>query len=232
MSKTLVTIIVEGLGKQEIYLTNEDAVKIYANASQNIVDKLLSVDKDKHECSCGSCHNSEDVDGRLAFVVGEKPPDKGPIHIFEGVPIDSNTTKKLMDESLTTFPVPNSTINLEEKHEDLPFYDCEANPFAGNEFFKNKKLVVYRCMDCGQVTARNVVLADSNITSCHWCKEPVEITEAVLAEIQCGSCDKNHAFIYVANGLSEMNCRNCEAPIDISYYQDGTRKKAKSANLL
>ena len=206
MSDVLVTIIVEGLGKQEILLKREDAVKVYANASQNIIDKLLSVDTHK----CGhECGHQQDV-------------AKTPTPSSRLYPSFKNK-KEISIPELES--ICKSVTNLDEVKES------DENPFT-HDLFKNKKLVAYRCYECGKITVRNLVLGETNKTYCHWCREPITIEKAVLAEVSCECCNNNHSFLYVANGLTEIMCRNCESPIDISYYMDGKKEMAKSPNLL
>lgn len=201
MSDVLVTIIVEGLGKQEIILKREDAIKIYANASQNIIDKLLSVDN--HKCQCE--HSQDTV---------KTPVSRTYPGFKKSEPEISMSESEFIPE-----PIEESIVNVDE------------NPFT-HDLFKNKKLVAYRCYECGKITVRNLVLGESNETHCHWCGTPVTIEKVVLAEISCGCCNNNHSFLYAANGLTEIMCRNCESPIDIDYYMDGKKEKAKSSNLL
>lgn len=189
MSKVLVTIEVEGLGKQEIKLDLKDAVKLYVEASKHIVDSLLST-------------NNE-----LACTHDEFRTMKQPLPV----------------------PIPKVRVSTSAIARSIDNY--EINPFT-QDLFTFKKLVAYRCPECGRVTVRSIVLGDSNITHCHWCREDIVINEVVLTEVKCGNCNDNHTFLYSANGLTEMNCRICESPIDIEYYQDGNKLRAKSANLL
>lgn len=225
---TKVTIIVDGLGKQEILLNRKSATDIYVAASQGIIDKLLTKDKPEHSCSCGgSCHSEAEKEIALSneestLLVGYA--DKGPIN----TPVNLNETGQSIREfmenhNVNSERVRKSNIDLEEVGE-------KPYPFS-HEMWTKPKLVAYRCPDCGRVTVRNIILADGNEARCHWCKETAIIERVTLAHIQCTSCGQP-GHLYVANGLTELDCIKCKAPIDIIHYKDGNKDCAKSANLM
>lgn len=252
---TKVTIIVDGLGKQEINLSSKDATAIYVAASQGIIDKLITKDKPEHSCSCGgSCQSQsvedsgrgkkEDIDEVALSSEGSTLlvgyTDKGPIN----TPVNLNETGQSIREfmenpNVNSEPVmgcrinpKKSNIDLEEvdNSEDINEFFNRPYPFT-HEMFNKPLLVAYRCPHCGKITVRYLTLGESNEARCHWCKENAIIEKVVQSEIKCPGCDtKNHP--YLANGLAELECVKCKAPIDVIYYKDGKKDRAKSANLI
>lgn len=241
---TKVTIIVDGLGKQEINLTQKDATAIYVAASQGIIDKLITKDKLEHSCSCGgSCQSQSNEDSRrgsreyvdeLALssessTLAMGHADVGPLN----VPVNLNETGQSISEfmgnpNVNSEPVMGCRIGHQHSSIDLE----EDKPYIfSHEMWTKPKLVAYRCPDCGKITVRNVVLADGNEARCHWCKETAIIERVTLAHIQCTSCGQP-GHIYVANGLTELECVKCKAPIDVIHYKNGHKDCAKSANLM
>lgn len=213
---TKVTIIVDGLGKQEINLARKDATAIYVAASQGIINKLITKEETEHNhtCSCGGPCHSED-----------RKEDIDPMKIMRASVIRemNNETDKRIISELNSDHVRKSNIDLEES-EDKPY------PFT-HEMFTKPLLVAYRCPECGKVTVRYLTLGESNEARCHWCKETAVIEKVVQSNIQCPNCDTLNRP-YLANGLTELECVKCKAPIDVVYYKDGKRDRAKSANLI
>lgn len=127
-----------------------------------------------------------------------------------------------------------------EKKEDIipeiipedhaPLDHSLSNPFRGRDFFKYKKLVAYKCHECGKITVRFLTLGEDNITHCHFCRhEGIDIRYVRRAIYKCDECGFN-AYVYVANGLQEVSCKNCEAVIGLSI--DSEDDILKSENLL
>lgn len=238
---TKVTIIVDGLGKQEILLNRKSATDIYVAASQGIIDKLLTKDKPEHSCSCGgSCHSEAEKEIALSneestLLVGYA--DKGPIN----TPVNLNETGQSIREFMENphvnpehvmgcrIDMKRSSIDFDDGS-DTGYHKPVGNPFT-HDMFKNPLLVAYRCPECGKVTVRYLTLGESNEARCHWCKETAVIEKVVPSNIQCTSCDTFNRP-YLANGLTELQCVKCQAPIDIVYYKDGKKDRAKFANLV
>lgn len=105
--------------------------------------------------------------------------------------------------------------------------EFKINQFT-HEAFQNKRLVAYKCPKCGKVTIRFLILGESNVTHCHWCKGEVEINEVVLVKTICPSCRKR-TFMYIANRINEISCYKCKCPIDIIYHKHGSEIWGKSA---
>ncbi|MDF2841680.1 MAG: hypothetical protein K0R00_106 [Herbinix sp.] len=105
------------------------------------------------------------------------------------------------------------------------------NPFAGMNTFSYKKIVAYQCPDCGQITVRFMVLGESNIAHCHFCrKEGIVIETAEIASYICEECAAS-AYIWVCNGLREVHCKDCKTPINL-FRDSMDENKLKSAGLI
>ena len=274
---TKVTIIVDGLGKQEIILDKKSATAIYVAASQGIIDKLITKDKPEHKCSCGgSCQSQSNADSKRGSKEDLKPGvtvherighahigDKAianPKEIVDEVAlsndkfdikdplvaikelavkelsneVDKRIISELNSESVMACRIgmKKSSIDLDETSngEDINELYNKPYPFT-HEMFSKPLLVAYRCPDCGKITVRYLTLGETNEARCHWCKETAVIEKVVQSNIQCTSCDTFNRP-YLANGLAELECVKCKAPIDIIYYKDGKKDRAKSANLI
>lgn len=104
------------------------------------------------------------------------------------------------------------------------------NPFAKHDAFRHKKLVAYKCPDCGKITVRFTVLGESNIVNCHFCrKDDIVIRTAKIASYRCAECNSK-AYAWMCNGLKEIQCKDCLSPIDLFY--DKIDDSLKSADLL
>lgn len=224
MEKIKLTIIIEGIGKQEIYLLEEDAITIYAEAGQGVANKLMEslhpvkVSSVGFHGTTGMTEGPLTGRGRGIQIDMENNPE--PIKTYD------------LEKNLAFYNakgIADPKVISEKQLEAIPVFGGELNPFT-SDFFKNEKLIAYRCPECGKVTVRKLTLGDSNETTCHWCKEDVVIKDVALAEMGCASCD-NKGWYYVANGLTELDCHKCHAPIDIVYYMDGKIKRAKAAHL-
>lgn len=105
----------------------------------------------------------------------------------------------------------------------------QKNPFTKSTFFRNRKLIAYRCPECGKITTRFMILAENNVTHCHFCKhDNIVINDVEKAEYKCESCGVTR-FAYMANWLSEINCRECDTMIPLVFNK--TTSRLKSANL-
>lgn len=98
----------------------------------------------------------------------------------------------------------------------------DYNPFESNEYFTNSRLVVHKCKECGKLTVRRMHLRDSNITHCHWCKHEYAIHTVARVDVKCTSCNSEY-YVWTADELPEIECKDCKAPNDLVYY-DNSRK--------
>lgn len=246
MKKTKVTIKVDGLGEQTVYVSHEDAVIIYASVGQEIVNRLLNLNPIK------------------MMQVGE--PLRG---ISQGVVMHERALKPYISDSaiaqvrdiMVPHPMPILTpLVTPAKYKDKieepeSFKDIERNvkltlgegnlereveivvheeatrmitKFTG-KIFSEPKLVMCKCPSCNIVTARKVTLGESDELKCHFCKEYIQVDKVIFTQSVCPNCGKQGHF-YSANGLSEFECIACKSPIDIVYFKD--ESKALSANLI
>jgi predicted RNA-binding Zn-ribbon protein involved in translation (DUF1610 family) len=215
-----VTIKVDGLGEQTVLMPFALAVEVFTSASRVTADKLV-------QAFCSRV-NYQEVSSPVECVTED--PVKA-VEIVETQTTKEETNEEVKEETLKETMDPYE--EWVEKQNHTRRYDRDivsGNPFS-HEMFLKRKLVAYKCPDCGQVTVRFLVLGESNVTHCHWCKHEVVINEVQVADVSCPNCNTK-SFIYLANKLDMVNCKTCESPIDIIYYQDGNRTKAKSANLL
>ena len=98
----------------------------------------------------------------------------------------------------------------------------DYNPFAYNSYFESSRLVVHKCDDCGKITIRRMYLMETNITSCHWCKKEARVHTVARVDVQCASCGSSY-YVWTANSLDEIECKDCQAPNDLTYYDSGRK---------
>lgn len=108
-----------------------------------------------------------------------------------------------------------------------PLTTLDYNPFANNGYFENSRLVAHKC-ECGKTTIRRMHLMESNITHCHWCKKESRVNTVARVDVQCSSCNSTY-YVWTANGLEEIECKDCKAPNDLVYYDNG--RKGCTTNL-
>lgn len=115
---------------------------------------------------------------------------------------------------------------LERDNDDLKV--LTYNPFENNTYFESSRLVAHKCESCGKITIRRMNLMESNITHCHWCKTEARVNTAAKVDIMCSSCGSKY-YVWTANGLDEIECKDCSAPNDLIYYDNG--RKGCTTNL-
>jgi predicted RNA-binding Zn-ribbon protein involved in translation (DUF1610 family) len=128
--------------------------------------------------------------------------------------------------STTLVNVENATPVVKEKMDTMQI----VNPFANNDHFNYKKLIAYRCPKCGEITIRYMTLQENNITHCHFCREEnIAIKDIRIASYNCPKCGTS-AYLWVANELKEIPCKECESIIDL--FEDEKDGGLKSQDLL
>lgn len=116
----------------------------------------------------------------------------------------------------------------EEIEEGRELRRLDYNPFAHNSYFESSRLVVHKCEDCGKITIRRMYLMETNITSCHWCKKETRVHTVARVDVKCSSCGSAY-YVWAANSLDEIECKDCQAPNDLTYYDNG--RKGCTTNL-
>lgn len=116
----------------------------------------------------------------------------------------------------------NNDSNVDKKPEGRALKQLDYNPFANNDYFDSSRLVAHRCEDCGRITIRRMHLMETNITSCHWCKKESRVHTVARVDVKCSSCDSSY-YVWTANSLDEIECKDCQAPNDLVYYDNGRK---------
>lgn len=133
-------------------------------------------------------------------------------------------------EARVVEPISNLKASEGKKAEvlDTGLTTLQYNPFANNNYFENSRLVAHKCDACGKSTVRRMHLMEDNVTHCHWCKKETRVNTVARVDVQCSSCNSTY-YVWTANGLEEIECKDCKAPNDLVYYDNG--RKGCTTNL-
>lgn len=245
MDKIKVRISVEGLGDQTVYLPFESGVEIYAAASNHTVDKIKEVFLSKNDDTCdrnfvgvidkeyeGPVTSCRPSSSQIKILKSEEGPEKIDDRPVMGcrVPGVNMPAREGTTQVESTDFLPNSKpIESKTGEEIMKEIESEEsdNPFT-HEMFGKSRLVMLKCPDCGKITARRMTLKESNKTHCHFCKKDYEVKRVTNTVSQCPCCGDSFVCL-MADGLQELICRICEAPIDLVPVKDG--RKLMSANI-
>jgi DNA-directed RNA polymerase subunit RPC12/RpoP len=236
-----VTIKVEDLGEETIYMTPDIAAEVFAHVTKYIANGLskdarsrrlnTNIPSCDHSAQLKDCCENKQVVEHKDFNHPVLSYGEHGMEMNEGYEAPTSTIigDDVIDHYERKIGIKKTApVKVEEDFETME-EALNINPFT-HSMFRNKKLTAFRCPECVEVTVRFASLNETNIMKCHFCKAKFPIHKVVYGEISCPNCSQV-SRMYLADDISEVHCKNCDSPIDVIYYQDGHKTKAKSADI-
>jgi hypothetical protein len=199
-----VSIRVEGVGRFDVAVEQEQTKSLYFELVDLLLNRIPREDtyspelKDVEPDYCGIGHPMS-------------------IHTQEALTYDMN---QMLTEGIENAEGFGTSIGelcgierFKKDSQDKQFYKKDYEYFSDR--IDADKLVAFECKDCGKVTVRKInLLTDGYTTHCHWCKSEIELGEVTRATFECNCCG-TAGYLYVPEGVTEIHCKKCNAPIDL-----------------